>query len=729
MRRIDPGISLEAQFPELATQWHPDKNGDLTPADLIAESNKKIWWKCPAGPDHEWVASAMDRTVRRRGCGFCAGKRISVTNCFEILHPSRARCWHPEKNGESLPNQFVSGSNRVVWWRCEQGHEWRARIEKVSKGHWCPFCAGKRATPENNFAVQHPDLLELWHPTKNRDFRPEEVAPNSDRKTWWQCDLGHEWLAQVKRVSRGGRCPKCANRIRGEKRRSASVKRWGSIAESNPELAEQWHEKNELRPDQVSPKSIARIFWRCRRGHVWSAQVRERVDGTGCSRCHRQTSMLEIRIFAELKQSFPDSIWQARLEGMVCDILVPSERIVVEVDGYPWHMNGLERDQAKSKRIKQHGYTLLRARDEKLPGIDDLTVPIDSSRKYDVADIARRILERIATTRELPASAKTALVFYREHPGVLGDASANQLISELDRGIPEHRLSETHPRLLIEWDSERNGPLELDAFTAGSNTSVWWLCSNGHSWKVPISNRAIGETGCRKCLDENLGSRTRTARLVERGSLAETHPELAASWHPSRNGKISPEDRTAGSSERVWWVCAEGHEWKAQIGSRAEGSGCRECWKQSRLAHKGSLAATRPDLAAEWHPLRNRGVEPTERSQGSEEKVWWLCADGHEWQARIDSRARKNGSNCPVCQRVRNGSLETARPELMPEWHWERNEPAKPSELAPKSNRVVWWRCDCGYEWEARIAGRRGPGCPLCKNQKRIHRRSKAKRS
>jgi hypothetical protein len=42
--------------------------------------------------------------------------------------------------------------------------------------------------------------------------------------------------------------------------------------------------------------------------------------------------------------------------------------------------------------------------------------------------------------------------------------------------------------------------------------------------------------------------------------LSVTHPELAAEWHPTRNGELSAENVTAGSSKKVWWSCKFGHE-------------------------------------------------------------------------------------------------------------------------------------------------------------------------
>ncbi len=46
--------SLAQTHPDIAKQWHPTNNGDLSPSDVTKGSHKKIWWKCDKEDDHEW---------------------------------------------------------------------------------------------------------------------------------------------------------------------------------------------------------------------------------------------------------------------------------------------------------------------------------------------------------------------------------------------------------------------------------------------------------------------------------------------------------------------------------------------------------------------------------------------------------------------------------------------------------------------------------------------------
>jgi len=55
--------------PLLAAQWHPTKNGDLRPADVIVGTTRSIWWQCDQG--HEWQVSPAQR-LSGTNCPGCA---------------------------------------------------------------------------------------------------------------------------------------------------------------------------------------------------------------------------------------------------------------------------------------------------------------------------------------------------------------------------------------------------------------------------------------------------------------------------------------------------------------------------------------------------------------------------------------------------------------------------------------------------------------------------------
>ena len=133
-----------SENPKLVSEWHPTKNKDLKPEDFTLGSDKKVWWKCPEGNDHEWKAVVKNRSINGTRCPFCSGHKASKSNNLLALNPKLASEWHPTKNGDLKPENFTLGSSKKVWWQCsrDEDHEWEATIanRSKSKGSGCRFC-------------------------------------------------------------------------------------------------------------------------------------------------------------------------------------------------------------------------------------------------------------------------------------------------------------------------------------------------------------------------------------------------------------------------------------------------------------------------------------------------------------------------------------------------------------------------------------------------------------
>jgi hypothetical protein len=131
-------------------------------------------------------------------------------------------------------------------------------------------------------------------------------------------------------------------------------------------------------------------------------------------------------------------------------------------------------------------------------------------------------------------------------------------------------------------------------------------------------------------------------------NLGVINPGLAKEWHPTRNGDLNPRNVTPGSGKKAWWICSSGHEWNATIYSRNRGSGCPVCNKPTPADHPETIIAN-TDLLKEWHLTKNSGLNLRNLPPGFNKKVWWICQEGHEWQASVKSRLR--GRGCPDCNR------------------------------------------------------------------------------
>ena len=133
--------SLAETHPEIAKEWHPSLNGDLTASEVTPGSHTKVWWKCDKGDDHEWESSINHRSMGKN-CPICSGHKAVYSNSFGTLYPEAAKQWHPTLNGDLTAFDFTPGSGKKVWWKCDKGndHEWTSTISGRSRGRNCPFC-------------------------------------------------------------------------------------------------------------------------------------------------------------------------------------------------------------------------------------------------------------------------------------------------------------------------------------------------------------------------------------------------------------------------------------------------------------------------------------------------------------------------------------------------------------------------------------------------------------
>ncbi len=411
MKRRKPRKPLAEYRPDLALQWHPTRNGQLTPMDVGTGTKRKVWWKCPEGDDHEWEALISSR-ASGRGCPFCAGYGVSYTNSLAETYPEVAAEWHPTKNGSLTPRDIVHGSDKRVFWKCPKGedHEWEAVIvSRTRLGSGCPQCRGLVASEDNNLADAHPELAAQWHPSKNGSLEPFEVTSKSKKKVWWKCPRGidHIWQADVGSRAAGRGCPFCANQRLSVTNRLSSirpdlvsewhpikngnltpdditaggghVKHWwqclttshhewqatasdriadhgcpycsgnklapeNSVAAVSPELVEEWdYEKNApVRPNQVSRGSNVKYWWRCKADptHLWDAAPHSRTNGHGCPECTRplRSSKGEMKLLELIRREFPEvevihhakPVWLGRMHF---DIYLPDIGVAIEYQG------------------------------------------------------------------------------------------------------------------------------------------------------------------------------------------------------------------------------------------------------------------------------------------------------------------------------------------------------------------------------------------------------------
>ena len=686
--------NLEKSNPELVKEWNYEKNGDLKPTQVSAGSHKKVWWKCSEG--HEWLASIYNR-VKGSGCPYCSNvKLLTGYNDLATTNPKLAKEWNYEKNGDLKPTQVTVGSNKKVWWKCSKGHEWQATIASRSSGSGCPYCSNvKLLTGYNDLATTNSELAKEWNYEKNGDLKPTRVMKGCGKKVWWTCTKGHEWQATINNRAKGTGCPYCSNQ--------KVLIGYNDLATSNPQLAKEWnYEKNEdLKPTQVTVGSNKKVWWKCTKGHEWQATINHRINGTGCPICANKKISVGYNDLATTNPMLAKE-WNYEKNGD----LKPTQVVEASNKKVWW------------KCKKGHTWKATIAHRTNGTGCPVCSKDIQTSFPeqaifYYLSKYFENVENRyIIDKNECDIYLKDYKLAI-EYDGQTWHKDINKDIKKITNlnnfGIKTINIREPKcPKIYLVGAVFYN----LKDLTINElENAICFVVSY-------INNHIKPQIDIKK---DRIKILENTLTQEKEKSLVYSNPALAEEWNYEKNGELKPEYFTQKSAQIVWWKCSKGHEWQASISNRTKGSGCPYCTNYKALEGYNDLVTTNPELAKEWNYEKNGDMKPTQFTIGSDKKVWWKCANGHEWQTRIANRSKEKG--CPYCssQKVLAGynDLATANPELAKEWNCEKNGDLKPTQVTISSGQKVWWTCSKGHEWQATIASRsNGCGCPYCSDVK-----------
>lgn len=134
-----------------------------------------------------------------------------------------------------------------------------------------------------------------------------------------------------------------------------------------------------------------------------------------------------------------------------------------------------------------------------------------------------------------------------------------------------------------------------------------------------------------------------------------------------------------------------------------------------------------PETLEEWDYELNGSLDPLNIPSQSNKKYYWKCKKGHPSYLCSAEKKTKRKHGCPVCSNHQIvagiNDFQTAHPELMDEWDWEKNNELDifPDKISPVSDVKAWWKCKkCGNSWISSISNRvrLHSGCPYCSRKK-----------
>lgn len=645
--------SLAALRQDLAEEWHPTKNDKLTAEMVSVSARRSVYWRCSKNNRHEWKAAIYSR-FNGTGCPHCSNRAVSEDNSLANVNPEILLDWDYSRNKGIDPKKILSSSSKVVWWKCKRDpeHRWKVRVRnRTVNGTGCPFCRGSTSAQEIRLYCE---LKALFSDAESR-FKVDgkeadiylpslSVAVEYDG-AYWHKDKFESDLAKNTAFSEVGiktvrlRC-RPLHKIEptdvsvGDELTKSDVNSvlesiFGSdmpasvanylqksvfIAETDfqkylsylpspfpeksfkntfPAIAKSWDYKLNypLGPENFTPFSKKKMWWKCEEGHSWKATVSDRSSGQGCPFCAGKSTLPEDYLRCKHPEIF-------------------SELIEVKANTRSASKSNISYRSAKSCLWKcKECYTTF-----------------------------------VASPRDRSSSAKKCPKCFPDQRSVRIAKSESRSVKSVPRDF-SRTVERDLPDLAAEWHPSKNFPLSPADITTGSSQKYWWQCpkSSTHEWQASVNNRAKGR-GCPICSNK---------LVSDENSLSTTHPEIAKQWDFEKNGSLTPDLVVATSAKKVWWRCkeADDHFWKTEVRVRVEANSCPFC-SGRRLSKTNSLRALRPDVAKEWHPELNAPLTPDDVIVGSTKRAWWICSKNarHVWQTAIEKRGKGN-RGCPYCAR------------------------------------------------------------------------------
>ena len=504
-----------------------------------------------------------------------------------------------------------------------------------------------------NYISQNSDLMAEWDFEENTKLGldPDKLTCGSNKTAHWKCGKGHSWEEVIYKRVNGKECPFCSNK-----------RVWigyNDLPTLFPDLAKEWDFEGNRNIDilDIVPGSTKTVCWKCSVcGHRWKASIRQRTQRkTGCPECAKlRRAVVRTETILKSSGSVADfgiaSQWDYEKNGkLLPEQCSPSSNQSVywkcPVCGYSW------KAKISNRIILGRGCPCC-ANKVVVPGKNDLaTVYPELAKEWHPTANGTLTPQQVTIGSGKKVwwlcprgHSYKASVMHRGHGTNCPDCNSGRQTSFAEQAV-FYYIKQVYPDAISRCSDILPGRMELDIYIPSLQLAIEYDGSYWHKNKQKSEQekyRLCSEQGIKLIrIKEEIQDGTpltadmiyHTEKLDNRKNLEQLIRYLMDQIDPSSNF------------------------WSRKIPSHVHSTVAIDLQKDqfkimkyaTPLTEK-SLAVLRPDLAKEWHPIKNEDLTPDMVTLGSDLKVWWKCHScGYEWQTSVGHRV--NGTGCNRCYR------------------------------------------------------------------------------
>lgn len=346
------------------------------------------------------------------------------------------------------------------------------------------------------------ELIELF--VEDISLLKKITSGNSKTKLCFKClnydECNNIYNVRARDITRNdgknhkGFCKKCVRKKQGISYQKIMLEKNGNLTDKYPNIINIWSDKNTFTPEKLTTQSHKKIYLKCpnKKHSDYSIYIYNIKNNQFllCPKCNPHFSKCEVMIFTEFKKLDFKVLHLSKIYKKEADLLLPELKLIIEVDGYPWHLNKEEKDLNKNKLFENLGYNVLRIRDKKLNNIDCNKVICDVS-NFKTSDF-NKILEFVNSN-------------YNKKIKNINDFDVKLYQENYYKSL-HIKYEQSVEFIFLEskniWNYKKN-IITPDIVKPNSSDKVWIKCINGHERYKKICDifTKSGITKCKKCLE------------------------------------------------------------------------------------------------------------------------------------------------------------------------------------------------------------------------------------